>query len=297
MHRWDGGVRPRHGKVTVGAILARLRHLDRQVAGMEFLLSKLFWLVVQPSNLLFALLALGTLGLLLRPYGVGPRRLLLLASLLLLLAGFVPFGRWLHLPLEERFPPPTALPDRVDGIVVLGGALRPMLSSDRGQPALNEHAERMTEAVRLARLQPGARLLFTGGSGALLPGRLTEADVARDFLSGLGLEGERVLYESRSRNTAENAAFAFRLAAPREGEIWLLVTSARHMPRSVGAFRAVGWRVVPWPVDYESGRDEAAGWSFAPLANLRLLDAAIYEWTGLFAYRLLGRSEDFFPAP
>ncbi|MCW5731474.1 MAG: YdcF family protein [Alphaproteobacteria bacterium] len=264
---------------------------------MEFVLGKLFWLAAQPSSVLFILLALGSVGLLLRPHARRPRRLLLAASLCLLFGALVPVGRWLHLPLEERFPRPDRLPDRVDGIVVLGGALQPMLTADRGQPALNEHAERMIEAVRLARLLPDARLIFTGGSGALLPGRLTEADVARELLAGLGLPAERLLFEAQSRNTAENASHSRRLADPKPDEVWLLVTSARHMPRSVGAFRAAGWKVLAWPVDYETGREEAAGWRFAPLANLRLLDAAAYEWTGLLAYRLLGHSDDFFPAP
>ena len=28
------------------------------------------------------------------------------------------------------------------------------------------------------------------------------------------------------------------------------MTSALHMPRSVGSFRAAGWQIVPYPVDY-----------------------------------------------
>ena len=56
--------------------------------------------------------------------------------------------------------------------------------------------------------------------------------------------------ERRSRNTQENAEFSKALVAPKEGERWLLVTSAFHMPRSVGLFRKAGFAVEPYPVDW-----------------------------------------------
>jgi uncharacterized SAM-binding protein YcdF (DUF218 family) len=33
---------------------------------------------------------------------------------------------------------------------------------------------------------------------------------------------------------------------------WILVTSALHMPRAVGLFRKLGWKIIPFPVDYHS---------------------------------------------
>ena len=58
--------------------------------------------------------------------------------------------------------------------------------------------------------------------------------------------------ERRARNTLENAEFAKALAVPRPGERWLLVTSAFHMPRSVGLFRKAGFNVEPYPVDWRT---------------------------------------------
>ena len=59
--------------------------------------------------------------------------------------------------------------------------------------------------------------------------------------------------ERRSRNTLENAEFSKALVAPKPGERWLLVTSAFHMPRSVGLFRKAGFAVEPYPVDWRVG--------------------------------------------
>lgn len=207
-----------------------------------------------------------------------------------------PLAPWIVMPLEDRFPRP-APPTRIDGVIVLGGAVDQNLTEARGIPALNGAAERMTEAVALARRYPEARIVFTGGQGSLVHGRVTEADVARQLFTALGLPETRVTYEDRARNTWENALFTHRLVAPRPGETWLLVTSASHMPRTVGAFRRAGWEVLPWPVNYRTGRGFAALYDAPFPDRLHMLESGLREWIGLVVYRLLGRSETLFPAP
>lgn len=185
----------------------------------------------------------------------------------------------------------------VDGVIVLGGAVDQNLTEARGIPALNGAAERMTEFVALARRYPEARLVFTGGQGSLVHGGLTEADVARRLFTALGLPEARVTYEDQARNTWENAVFTHRLVEPRPGETWLLVTSASHMPRSVGAFRRAGWQVVPWPVNYRTGHSLAALYDAPFPDRLQMLESGLREWLGMAVYRALGRSDALFPAP
>jgi len=261
---------------------------------MAFVASKIFWTLAQPSSLALLLLTAGLLLLPVRYLQRLARRMARTGAALLALGAFLPFGHWLLAPLEERFPPRPAV-ERVDGILLLGGSFRLGVAADRGAVQLNDAAERVTETIALARRYPDAQVLFTGGVGALNPGRLTEADQAARLLADLGLPPERLVVEGKSRNTYENAVLTRALADPKPGQTWLLVTSAAHMPRAVGVFRAAGFPVVPWPVDYETGTDEADAWSFAPLGNLRKLDQAAHEWIGLLAYRLLGWSATFFP--
>jgi uncharacterized SAM-binding protein YcdF (DUF218 family) len=126
----------------------------------------------------------------------------------------------------------------------------------------------------------------------------TESAIAGDVLVGLGGPRERIELEERSRNTCENAAESVLVAKPRPGETWLLVTSASHMPRAVACFRAAGFAIVPYPVDYrvrEVGRFGGPRVSMA--RGLEALDLAAHEWAGLVAYRLLGRTSELFPAP
>ena len=92
--------------------------------------------------------------------------------------------------------------------------------------------------------------MFTGGSGHIEQGRAQEATYARQLLIDMGIPAERMIFEDQSRTTAENARFTRDIVHPKPGETWALVTSAFHMPRSVGVFRKAGWPVLPWPVGF-----------------------------------------------
>ncbi|MBU8544075.1 MULTISPECIES: YdcF family protein [Roseomonadaceae] len=263
--------------------------------GAFFLVSKLVWGLLRPNTLA---LALAVLGLVLvwrgRRFGRWPLTLGLgwYAAVFCL-----PVAALLTLPLENRFPRPATAPPFVTGIIVLGGAVEQRMTAARGIPALNGAAERMTEGMALALRYPEARLVFTGGTAALDQSGPTEAETARLLFTQLGLPANRLLLENESRNTHENAVFTHRLLNPQPGETWLLVTSASHMPRSVGVFRAAGWRVVPWPVNYTTGDDPALWWDNPFPTRLNQAEWALREWVGLTVYWLTGRTGAWFPGP
>jgi uncharacterized SAM-binding protein YcdF (DUF218 family) len=171
------------------------------------------------------------------------------------------------------------------------------LTAAHGIPALNGAAERMTEAVALARRHPQARIVFTGGTSRIAGGGPAEMDTARRLFADLGLSPDRVVLEGEARNTWENAVLTRRLVEPKPGETWLLLTSASHMPRSVGCFRAAGWQVVPWPVNYTTGRDPDLWWNWPFPTRLSQAEWAMREWVGLIAYHFMGRTDAWFPAP
>jgi uncharacterized SAM-binding protein YcdF (DUF218 family) len=104
--------------------------------------------------------------------------------------------------------------------------------------------------------------------------------------------------ERRSRNTVENAQFSKALVAPKDGERWLLVTSAFHMPRSVGLFRKAGFAVEPYPVDWRvGGRGDLLSFTNIAADGLGRTDLGVREWVGLIAYWATGKIDDLFPAP
>lgn len=262
---------------------------------MSFLISKIVGALFAPATLLALVLFAALLWQTRRPRLV--RGLLVVAFTFVVALSLAPVGHWLLWPLETRFPAPTSAQlAHVDGIIVLGGAVNAYESTLVGQPDLNDAAERMTSFVALARRYPDAKLVWSGGSGYAW-GRshgVSESVPAQALFESLGLPAARVIYERESRNTWENAVYSKAHAQPKPGETWLLVTSAWHMPRSVGIFRQVGWTVVPYPVDY-LGADPGAWGKFEAARELANASLAANEWLGLASYHLLGRTSEWLP--
>jgi uncharacterized SAM-binding protein YcdF (DUF218 family) len=264
---------------------------------MFFYLSKIFGFFIQPLNFSILLLAAGLLAILL-----GWRRTGLIldvaAVLILVLSAWTSFGAVLLNPLEERFARPANLPVAVDGVVVLGGGFEGAVNLARGGYEMNSGGDRFVETAILARRHPEAKIVVTGGTGALILEGEGDADTAPRLLTALGVAPERLILEKRSRNTHENAVFTKELVTPQPGETWLLVTSAFHMPRSMALFGKAGFEVLPWPVDYRTSGKEGFGVFRDNAADaLQNTTVAIREWVGLLAYWLSGRIDGPFPGP
>ncbi len=261
-----------------------------------FTFSKIFLMLTNPGVVVPIVLALGSVLLLTRWRRAGTWLMGLLTAIILLLS-VLPVGRSMIALLENRFPVVVTIAQPFAGIIVLGGTINQFLTRERGQPALTEGAERLTEFVALARAHPRARLVFTGGSGSLVRQDVKEADAARLFFQQMGLDTKRVVFEDGSRNTLENAVYSKALVKPRDGERWVLITSAKHMPRSVGVFRKAGWSLIPYPVDFQTGWPSRYALGLNMVAGLGSFQVGLREWMGLAAYRLMGRTDELFPAP
>src|SRR5262249_5237039 len=210
-----------------------------------------------------------------------------------------PLGNLLLYPLESRFPAWSATEGAPDGIVVLGGPIDPDLSAAHGTPVIRTAPDRIVAAAMLARKYPNAKIVFSGGSSSLISNEAREADYAAAVFESLGVDKTRLTVDRASRNTWENALFSKELAEAKPGERWLLVTSAFHMPRSIGLFRKVGFAVEPYPVDWHVGRDAADILAFTQFSTDGLVrtDIAVREWLGLVAYWFAGRTSALFPGP
>ena len=137
-----------------------------------------------------------------------------------------------------------------------------------------------------------------GGSGLLIGAASTAAVEARQLLIDLGTDPARIVTEERSRNTRENARFTAALMKPTPDQTWLLMTSAFHMPRSMGLFRKAGFLVSAYPTDYFStGGVYDFPFNRGPATGLRIFDIAVHEWIGLVVYHATGMIDDVFPAP
>jgi uncharacterized SAM-binding protein YcdF (DUF218 family) len=254
---------------------------------MFYYASKIIWLLVTPSNLLVSLILLGLICATfkrLRRIGNG---IVLAFTLAIIAFGLLPVANYITVPLEARFAPFRDDGRPIDGIILLGGAVDQRLVLETGIFGVNDAGERILETIRLAHRYPGARILVCG---------VIEAPATASFLKDIGIHPTRIIVEDRSRTTYENAVFAREVAAPKEGERWLLVTSAWHMPRAVGTFEKAGFPVVPYPVDFRTAgrlKDQSAFTSVSD--GLGQLDYGTKEWVGLVAYYLTGRSAALLP--
>ncbi len=255
-----------------------------------FIASKLLSFATQPLAWVALLLLGALLGLTLRRKG--GLRLGWAALVLLMMLGWEPLPDALLRQLEAQYPEQSAhgsLQTFV-GVVVLGGALEPAyVWQGHNQPALNDAAERMTEAVHLLQQEPHLRLLFTGGEGELFADGASEAERAKIFFERMGVDRQRVRYESASHTTYENAVLSARLPGVNPAQPWLLLTSAWHMPRALATFRKAGWSVTPYPVDFRAGSQTP--WSqYSMLRGSNKWQVVLHEWMGLLAYRLSGQA-------
>lgn len=263
---------------------------------MAFIFGKIGWAIVQPGNLLLLCFIGGIL--------LGSCRRDRAAQFLILLAAFgflvitvAPVGQAMLLPLEQRFAPPAALPAKIDGIILLGGITNPQPLRAGVESAPGGSMRRILAAVELARRYPEAKLAVLGGNDALEPVSYAETRATVGFIASQGIDRARVVLEQNSRTTHENASFGKELVQPKPGQVWVLVTSAYHTPRAVAAFRAVGWPVIPYPVDYRVDPHHWLQPQFSLIDGLRETTIASKEWLGLAVYRLLGWTKHWFPAP
>jgi uncharacterized SAM-binding protein YcdF (DUF218 family) len=262
-----------------------------------FAISKTVGYLGIPSTFLIGIGLVGAVLLLTRFARFG-RRLMAVALVLLAICGFSPLGNFVLYPLEQRFPKWDDSRGAPDGIIVLGGSLHVDLSVAHGVPVISGAADRIIGAAMLAHRYPGARIVYTGGSSKLISGDAREADYATVLFQRLGIAKSRLTMERQSRNTRENAEFSKEIVKPRPGERWLLVTSAYHMPRSMGLFRKAGFPVEAYPVDWKVG-GKADLFLFYVTASdgLQLVDIGVREWLGLIAYRMAGYTDALLPGP
>jgi len=259
-----------------------------------FWTSKLTWLVVAPDSLL-PILMLVTWALLWRGAYRASQWLMGFLAVVLLMVAFLPVGEWLLYPLESRFSANPDLPEKVDGIIILSGAEDPVGSAVWNQAEMMDGAERDLAFLELARRYPDAKLVFTGGTGSMVHQEYKAADVAKMLFEQQGLDLGRVVFEKDSRNTYENAMFSMAVLKPVAGERWVLITTAFHMPRSIGIFCKAGWPMIPYPVDHRTRPGNFLRVDLDLSGHLYDLKTGLREWLGLLAYYATGKTTALLP--
>jgi uncharacterized SAM-binding protein YcdF (DUF218 family) len=252
-----------------------------------YLLSKILDVILTPLAWGLTLLALGTLG---RGPSWRRRGLTLLGFAVLLVFSLEPVSNALFASLEDP-PLRTFRPDvTYDVVILLGGVVEDRVQATWGQRAFNDDNERLLETYDL--LRTGSARYAIASGGAVSPSRaaVVEGRALKDQLVAWGIASERVIAEEDSRNTYENAVDSAAIVRAHDWKSVLLVTSAFHMPRAYGCFRAVLLDVDTLPVDFRSYKSPFTGELVPRADHLARSTTALREWFGRGVYRLRGYS-------
>lgn len=245
------------------------------------------WWIIHIDLLLLLFLLVGAVLLFFQKNKWG-KRCVVTSCLGFIIFATIPFNLWIMENLENRFPRVESISSDVKGMILLGGSFDKITTLAREETAYNLAAGRFIKFVEITKAHPHLQLAFTGNE--------FEAKTAKKAFQALGIDPSRVLFEEASKDTKGNAAKSAQLLNPKSTEKWLLITSAYHMPRSVGLFRKAGFNVIPYPADYHTpGNYEP--WFFLGLTlSLEAWEAGTREWLGMIINYLLGRSDELYPS-
>tara|TARA_B100001179_G_scaffold228152_1_gene211790 strand:+ start:25 stop:822 length:798 start_codon:yes stop_codon:yes gene_type:complete len=259
---------------------------------MFFWLSKLFWFVFAPLNILALL---GLISIILSSLKVTKevgKKLGIFTLIVFICISFLPIGPNLLVYLEKHAVhlKNEASLEKPEGVLILGGCIEPSMSQVHKTPILGSSCERIFEGIALHKKYPDITIMYLGGSGNPYNQEIKEADLAYDLFKKLGIDTKNFLFENLSRNTFENAKYSKALLKEQpEANSWYLVTSASHMLRASTVFCSMDWQVSAYPVDFRTDLQ------YKVLPNLRVdnnighLHIALKEFIGISAYWITGK--------
>jgi uncharacterized SAM-binding protein YcdF (DUF218 family) len=254
---------------------------------MFFILSKIFYFLIKPFNWIL-------LGLLFSLLTNNPfqRKRWLKYTLLIGLFFSNPFifntmAKWWEPPMISM----QSLENH-DVAIVLGGFTRTGLHRMDDRYVASAANPRITTAIELYKLGKVKKILITSGDGAVF--RLVEepeADLVKAFLLRIGIPESDILIENKSKNTRENAVFTKQLLDNQYSMAkCVIITSASHMPRSLGCFEKAGLPCTAFPTDNKAERitNEPRTWLSPDPEYILFWQFFIKEWIGVWVYWVVG---------
>ncbi len=257
-----------------------------------FILSKVLWAFIDPENIIIFSLIIAFALVIFKQHALAHKLIYSISAAIIIIA-LLPIGGWLLYPLETQFGTQPKLPKHIDGIILLGGSFKTQNSQAWNKTQTNRYAGRIHSFITLKHQYPNAKAVFSGGKANIKGTYPAEAFYAQKLFNAMGIND--VIYESNARNTYENILYSKQIVQPKHGENWIVVTSAFHLPRTIGVFCQQKWPVIPYPADFHTNPDTLFKPGINLNNNLNLLKDAIHEWIGLIAYYLTNKTTALLP--
>ncbi|MEI6056643.1 MAG: ElyC/SanA/YdcF family protein [Lentisphaerota bacterium] len=235
----------------------------------EFLFDPLFFSLI----LIFAGLAFLSYS---RKQRLG-RILIGIGAFIITFLSFVDVSTMLVSPLESYHCVYQQKTDRkIDYIVVLSGGADEMYGVPMNTKGNYSTLSRLMEGIRVYRLNPGSKLLLTGG-----PPEDPSSEIEKKFLVELGISFSDIITDHDSMDTHEESMNVKKIIGDAP---FVLVTSATHMPRAVLLFKKQGLNPIPAPTDFivsTPKRRMPVIEKFPDAGHLISSNMAIHEYIGI----------------
>lgn len=255
-----------------------------------FLFKKIFSPFLFPVPLTLICLLLGIYLILFSKKQKTAKTFIIIGIILLVVSSFKFTAESMLRPIESKYPvfsSEAILNNRIkpEFIVVLGGGHvsnneLPLLSQISGASLV-----RLIEGIRLQREIRGSKLLLSGGK---VFDTVSDAEIMSEIAKGIGVKEEDIIIEYVSRDTNEQAKLIKSIVGDK---MFVLVTSASHMPRSMALFEKAGMNPIPASIGHLVVKSDkiSPGLFFPSSGNLEKTETAVYESLGLIWAKLRGQ--------
>lgn len=163
-----------------------------------------------------------------------------------------------------------------DVIVFLGGGAIKDVQDVDGEGNLTSGASgRLLTAARIQRIL-NIPIILSGGQ--LYKDSGEEAIIAGRVLQSLDVPADKILLETKSVNTTQNAIFSAEIIREKNFKRPLVVTSAFHMRRAVLNFSRQGLEIIPYPTNFSVAKHAEFHYNdLRPQAAALLLNVTVMQ--------------------
>jgi len=184
--------------------------------------------------------------------------------------------------LESEYGIPKNIKGNV--IILLGGGVYDEAPDLSGLGAPKDGY--LTRIVTAVRLQKRLNIPIIVSGAETSKDKVLENHIVKRFLIDLGVPDEKIITESKSKDTIENAKFTQEICIKLGFTNPILITSAYHLKRAIMSFDKIGLKVLPFPAGFKSWKSKHYGWRAYLPGDFLTASVAIKEYLGLVFYKI-----------
>ncbi len=209
------------------------------------------------------------------------KQFLLVSFIWLAIVGYSPFSNYMIQPLEQEYKAYTKIDSSIKYVLVLGSGHVTNNEVSKLSQLSTTALMRLGEGIRIYRQLDNAKLILSGYAGEDV--KTPHAIISRDVAISLGVPAEDIVTQEEARDTQEEATYVKKTI---NGDKFILVTSAFHMPRAIKIFNSEDLDPIAAPTDYLSKEDgdylrEPRG------KEIRKTERAMHEYIGIIWHDLI----------